>query len=401
MKAFSCARVPELRFGAGVFAELSALLSARGFRRIAVVTGGRSFRATSSWTSLLERLNEHRIAAVDFSIAHEPDPDFVNDSTAKAVSFGAEAVVGIGGGSAIDAGKAISALAGMGGRVEEYLEGVGAKKPDGRKLPFFAVPTTSGTGSEATKNAVISRTGEGGYKKSLRHDSFVPDIAIVDPHLSLHCPADTTAATGLDAITQLIEAYVSTGANPVTDALAENGLAAARRGFLPSLEGSRKGAAAVGGDAGYLEARSQMAYAAYLSGVCLATAGLGIVHGVASPMGARYPVPHGVVCGTLLPGSIQATIDRLREKDGGDRTLDKYAKAAVLLGVEDRLPGPERCDALVELLGAWLVAAQLPGLSRWGVDEAGAREVAGSAGGKTHPVKLGDDEVARLILDRL
>ncbi len=400
MKTFTCARLPELRFGAGVFGELPALLSQLKFTRIAVVTGGRSFRETPYWTAFLGALGNAGIEAVDFSISHEPDPDFVNESTRAAVAAGSQAVVGIGGGSAIDGGKAVSALAGMGGRIEDYLEGVGTKKPDGRKLPFFAVPTTAGTGSEATKNAVISRTGDGGFKKSLRHVAFVPDVAIVDPELSLHCPADTTAATGLDAVTQLIEAYVSTGANPVTDALAESGLAAARRGFIPSLEGSREGSDAAGGEEAFLEARSQMAYAAYLSGVCLATAGLGIVHGVASPMGARYPVPHGVVCGTLLPGSIRATVDRLKNVDG-DATLEKYGAAAVLLGVDEQMQPIERCEAIVDLLERWLDAAQLPGLSKWGIDESGAREIAAATGGKTHPAELDGDDVARLIIDRL
>ncbi|HUX14704.1 MAG TPA: iron-containing alcohol dehydrogenase [Spirochaetia bacterium] len=401
MKSFTNARIPELRFGIGVFRDLPDLLQLRGFTRIAVVTGGRSFRSSPTWALLLDWLKSRAVDMVDFSVSHEPDPDFVNSATGVAASFGAQAVVGIGGGSAIDAGKAISALAAMGGRIEEYLEGVGTKKPTGKKLPFFAVPTTSGTGSEATKNAVISKIGPDGFKKSFRHDAFVPDVAIVDPALSLHCPAETTAATGLDAITQLLEAYVSTGANPVTDAFAESGLESARRGFLSSLRGAHEGASAVGGDAAYLEARSQMAYAAYLSGVCLASAGLGIVHGIASPMGAMFPVPHGVVCGSLLSGSVQATIRKLETSEPGGAVLAKYARAAELLGAGERPDIAGQCAALVELLREWTEESRLPRLSRWNIDENGARAIARVTVGKTHPTQFAEAEVASLIMSRI
>ncbi|WP_455381806.1 iron-containing alcohol dehydrogenase [Salinispira pacifica] len=400
MNAFSCARLPQLLFGAGQLAQLPSLVSSRGWRRVALVTGGRSFRESSQWQKLREALEGAGIVAVDFSIAHEPDADFV-DGTAETVrEFDADAVIAIGGGSAIDAGKAVSAVAAMGGSVEDYLEGVGERKPSGAKLPFVAAPTTSGTGSEATKNAVISRVGPSGYKKSLRHDLFVPDIAIVDPQLSLHCPAGTTAASGLDAVTQLLEAYVSTGSNPVTDALAESGLSAAAGALLTAIRGAREGAEAAGGESAYLAARSAMAYAAYLSGVCLATAGLGIVHGVASPMGALYPVPHGVVCGTLLPGSVRATVEKL-QRSGEGSTLKKYAQAALLLGVDGTLDPAGRCAGLVELLDSWLAYAGLEPLSHWGMDAEGARRIAEATSGKTHPAEFTADEVSALILERL
>ena len=170
-----------------------------------------------------------------------------------------------------------------------YLEGV-ELNPPGSTVSFIAVPTTAGTGSEATKNAVISSIGESGFKKSLRHDNFIPDIAVIDPQLMLSCPETLTAACGLDAIAQLLESYVSSKSNPITDALAFDALTKAIPAFEVAVKDGHKN----------LEARASMAYGALISGITLANAGLGIVHGFASPIGGFFDIPHGVVCGTLL-----------------------------------------------------------------------------------------------------
>jgi len=212
-----------------------------------------------------------------YPVSGEPSPEVVDRIAA---SLEADVVVAIGGGSAIDAGKAVAAMAEEGGSIVDYLEEVGTKPPTGRRRFLVAVPTTAGTGSEATANAVISRVGASGFKKSLRHEGYIPDIALIDPELALDCPPAVTAASGLDAITQLLEGFVSTGGNPLTDALGRSGLATAGRSFSRAVH------------EGDLIARSAMAYAAYLSGVILAIAGLGIVHGIASPLGGAYPVPH-------------------------------------------------------------------------------------------------------------
>ncbi len=199
------------------------------------------------------------------------------------------------------AGKAVSAMIPVEGSITDYLEGVGDREHPGTKIPFIAMPTTSGTGSEMTKNAVISEVGEHGFKKSLRHNNFIPEMAIIDPEMMLSCPAGLTAASGMDAFTQLLESYVSRQANPMTDALALQGLKQIKNYLLRAyLEGDNN-----------LEARSGMALAAMFSGITLAHAGLGLVHGFASPLGAYFDIPHGVVCGTLMAPVFAYTIENL------------------------------------------------------------------------------------------
>lgn len=315
----------------------------------------------------------------------------VVDAIVDSVRTAVDAVVAIGGGSALDTGKAVSAMLATDGSVEEYLEGVGTRTPPGAKVPFVAVPTTAGTGSEATKNAVLSRVGDGGYKKSLRHDAYVPDVAIVDPQLTLSCPRALTAASGLDAITQLIESYVSRDASPFTDTLALDGLAAAGRAFRRCVER---------GDAD-LEAREQMAYAAYLSGICLANAGVGTVHGLAGAAGAVVPVPHGAFCGLLLPGATAVGIERLRRQRDSLGALAKYAAAGVALtgGPAARPTGSleERLEALVRVLTDFAALSSLAPLRSYGLAEDGLAEIARAGGNKANPYEFTVEEREELL----
>jgi alcohol dehydrogenase class IV len=330
------------------------------------------------------------ISCRDYRSSGEPSPEFVDATTGDLRSDPPQAVVAVGGGSVIDAGKAVSAMLAEDGSVVEYLEGVGTRSPGGHKVPFIAVPTTSGTGSEATKNAVISSVGPNGFKKSLRHDNYVPDMAFVDPELIRSCPPDVTAASGMDAITQLLEAYLSTKSTPFTDALAESGLAAAGRGYENAVEHGDKD----------LDARAEMAYAAYLSGVTLANAGLGVVHGIASPVGARFPAPHGVVCGTLIAEATRLSVAWLRER-GASSALAKYARAAELLTATTYAGSEEACDALAERLSEWTVRFGIPRLGEYGVGTADARDIARASGLKNNPAQLGEDDLARLIEARI
>jgi alcohol dehydrogenase class IV len=287
--------------------------------------------------------------------------------------------------------------------LKTYLEGVGSEKPTGEKVPFIAVPTTAGTGSEASKNAVISEIGPEGFKKSLRHDNFVPDIAVIDPELALSCPASVTAASGLDAITQIIEGYVSTKSSPMTDSLSVGGLKAAGRSFEKAVT-----------DGTDLEARADMAYAAYISGVVLANAGLGVVHGIAGPLGGLHPVPHGVVCGTLIGEATRMIIDNLFEMgDEGFPALRKYAEAGTFLRAinkstdtsaekaADRGNIREKCDLLIETLRSWVDRYKIPKLGEYGIEEQHLGGIAKLSGLKNTPVELSKQEIITILKKRL
>ncbi|MDQ1363842.1 MAG: hypothetical protein QG652_1704, partial [Pseudomonadota bacterium] len=278
--------------------------------------------------------------------------------------------------------------------VMDYLEGVGPELPyNGPAVPFVAVPTTAGTGSEATKNAVLSVQGKDGFKKSFRHDKLVAEYAIIDPSLLASCPAEIIAANGMDALTQLIESYVSTRANPFTDALCISGLRAARDGLLALYENPAS-----------KQAQYHMAYASMQSGICLAQTGLGSVHGLASPLGAFYPIPHGVVCGTLVAKATEVNIEAMLHRESANPALDKYARLAEVL-LQKRVHNKhEAWDSLCRLLHDWTQQLKLPLLSAYGLDESGLDHVVANSRGssmKTNPIVLTDAELYGLLRTRL
>jgi alcohol dehydrogenase len=328
-------------------------------------------------------------------VSGEPSPERVDDAVRAWGGRGVDVVVGIGGGSVLDAAKAIAGLLRPGNSVMDHLEGVGPERPyRGPTTPFLAVPTTAGTGSEATKNAVLSRHGADGFKKSFRDDALVAEVAIVDPDLLTGCPPELIAANGMDAFTQLLESYVSTRANPFTDALALSGMRAVRDGLVEWYER---------GDAAR-EARAQMAYASLVSGVCLAQTGLGSVHGLASPLGAFFPIAHGVVCGTLVAAATRVNIDATRAREPYNAALAKYAEVGRLLGGDTGADDGDACEVLVGTLEQWTERLALPRLGTLGVAESDVdRIVAHSRGSsmKTNPVVLTDAEVRRVVEARL
>ncbi len=434
---FAFARTPRILFGAGKAAGLPKLL--RGFGGAALLVTGHGSYKTAQWDRLMADLGRDGTRHVHVTLRGEPSPDFVDEVVRQFQAEDIGVVVAWGGGSVVDAGKAISAMLPRGESVLDYLESVGARNlPDGRKTPFVAVPTTAGTGSEATKNAVLSRIGTGGFKKSLRHDDFVPDIAVIDPELALHCPPEVTAACGMDAFTQLLEAYVSPIASPLSDALAWSGLECVARSLLPVC----------GEGAEDLAAREDMAYAALMSGIVLANAGLGIVHGLASPIGGRFAIPHGVVCGTLMAAATAANIARLEAEYGeAHPALKKYARVGALLGhppyppvhggvglddrsiparhggvgLDDRsIPArhggvgiddrsiPARHGGvgrgallLIERLTEWTEALRIPRLGAYGIAAADLPCIAAQAENKNNPVPLSSEEILRILEKRI
>jgi alcohol dehydrogenase class IV len=323
----------------------------------------------------------------------EPTPEVVDEAVDAHRGDGVAVVVAVGGGSVIDAGKAISAMLGVKGSVADYIEGVGNPSlHPGTKAPLVAVPTTAGTGAEATKNAVLKKAGAGGFKRSLRHDNFIPDIALVDPELAVSCPPGVTAACGMDALTQLLESFVSPGASQLTDALAREGLSSIARSLIPAATDR-------GGD---VAARSGMAYAALLSGITLANAGLGVVHGIAHEIGAEFEVPHGVACGAVLAEATAATIRRIEiERGGGDRALVKYAEAGEILAGSKAGDVMTGCAMLIDILCNWTEMLMIPRLAGFGVTETDAEALSKRSSNKSNPIDLTPDEINRIIRNRL
>lgn len=391
---FVTARLPRIIFGAGSIAAVPAEARVYGDRAL-IVTGQRSFRAGRHWEPLLEGLARVGIAWQDLAIAGEPSPEIIDAAVDRFRAHEIAVVIGIGGGSTLDAAKAIAGLLPHRHSVLEHLEGVGPERPYvGPSIPFIAVPTTAGTGSEATKNAVLSRLGHDGFKKSFRDEALIARTAIVDPDLLASCPKEIIAANGMDAFTQLLESYTSTKANVLTDALAWSGLRAFAESFFPAWAGDDRACAG----------RSGLAYASLISGICLAQTGLGAVHGLASPLGAYFPIPHGVCCGTLVAAATDVNVRALQAREPDSPALAKYAAVGELLAGPDRLDHGAGLQALIETLRTWTEQLALPRLAAFGVEQKDVeRLVAGSRGSsmRTNPIVLTDEEVGTIVMNRL
>ncbi|TFG91225.1 MAG: iron-containing alcohol dehydrogenase [Syntrophobacterales bacterium] len=389
---FQFISVPRIIFGAGTVGLLAGEMKKIGGKAL-VVTGGSSLEKSGSWGRIEGQIQRVKIACERVSVSGETSPELIDEAVAALRGTGVTLVLSIGGGSVIDAGKALAAMMTQNCSVTEFMEGIGGREQNGAVLPHIAVPTTSGTGSEATKNAVLSHVGPDGYKRSIRHDNFIPDLAVVDPELVLPCPAGVTAATGLDACTQLLESYVSLKASPMTDALALSGLGFVGDSLL----------LACGEGAGDTAVRAAMAYGSLMSGICLANAGLGVVHGLAASIGGMFDIPHGIVCGTLLGTATEETIGALRERGRESVALEKYARVGALFaGREYR--GRDRellCDRLIEILHAWIEELDIPRLRAYGVLREDGAGMVQKTGNKNNPVALTTAEIERLVMRRL
>jgi len=385
---FSFASTPHIHFGVGQRDILPDLLRSMG-ERVLLVTGGASFDDSPLCQALQAKLSTSCTLTHE-SLSGEPSPAWVDDVVKCYHHQSIDVVLAIGGGSAVDAGKAVAGLLPTGDSVMAYLEGVGEGKHfAGLTTPLIAMPTTAGTGGETSKNAVLSVVGEHGFKKSFRDVSLVPQHIILDPELTLTCPADVTAACGMDAFTQLLESYVSRTSNPMTDALAWSGLQRIQEGLLLAVE-----------DGQNIEARAAMLYASSISGLTLANAGLGSVHGLASPLGAFFPIPHGVACGALLYEAARLNLDVMRVRDANNPSLKKYADVGCMFANDLNLTHAEAQDALLEILKDYSRRLAMPKLSSWGVQHTDMeRLIANISGGSMagNPVDLTHEDLIRLL----
>lgn len=349
---------------------------------ICLVTGKSPQRV--QW--LIDELQAKEMDLHTVSISGEPDTDLIAAHSAEARSKGCDVVVAIGGGSVLDAGKAIAALIPNRQNVFDYLEVVGKGHPLTEKpLPLIAAPTTSGTGSEVTTNAVLL-CPEHKVKVSLRSDDMIPDIAVVDPLLTISAPPAVTAATGLDALTQLMESFVSRFAAPMTNALCREGL---QHGAHFMLKAYKEGQD--------IEARTGMALASLFSGITLANAKLGAVHGFAAPLGGEFKAPHGAVCAALLPYVMEINIRALKEREPQNPTLATYDEIAQLLTGNSTAQAAEGIEWVKNICAEM----NIPGLAEIGVQEKDFKSLAAKAARassmKGNPIELTEEELIEIL----
>jgi alcohol dehydrogenase class IV len=373
---FEFATATRIIFGEGTAASLPDLVRSFGTRPL-VVTGASPKRTEGLVAAL---------SAATFAVSGEPTVDMIREGARYAKDSACDVVISIGGGSVIDAGKAIAAIATNGGEPLEFLEMVGTGRTiTSPSLPFIAVPTTAGTGSEVTRNAVLG-SAEDGVKASLRSPLMLPQVAVVDPELTYELPPEVTAYTGLDALTQLIEPYVSSRANPLVDAICIEGI---RR-----VAGALRRAYHDGADR---DARRDMALASLFGGLALANAGLGVVHGFAAPLGGQWKAPHGSLCAALLPHGMAANVAALRARAPQHPALEHYAVIARLL--------TGRSDASVEdgidWVSALCVEFNIPALQAWGITEADlprvAEKAAKASSMQANPLPLTEEELMAVL----
>ncbi len=388
--SFQISTIPSLYFGEGSLAALDKVIAPYSGKSAALFTGKSFLKSSNFFEKINNIFKQHNIKIFSFAIPGEPSPDNIDNAVKEIKNNNISFVIAIGGGSVIDSGKAASVMAMQEGSVKDYLEGVGTRSLKGIKLPFIAIPTTSGTGSEATKNSVISVVDDNGFKKSLRHGIMVPDYAIIDPLLLVSCPPSVTAWSGMDAVTQLIESYVSTKATIFTDSLA-----------APALEIAGKALPKAFSDGNNIKARSSMCWAAYVSGITLANAGLGVVHGIASPAGGFSTAPHGAICGTLLASAARHIINKLFETDPEGLAIKKYAQASVLLTGKSYKDIKDSCNSLVDMLTKWTEHFNMPRLKNYGFDKVLAMRVAEASDSKNSPVKLDSNDIFKIIMERI
>ena len=389
---FSIKPLPAITFGAGCIANLCSIVESLGTRFL-IITGV-SFRSRQrSWSTIEKQLLSLGTRLDYATIAGEPTAAAIDLIVDSYFPEKIDGIVAIGGGSVLDAGKAISAMLPAGEPVEQFLEGVGTRKPDGLTLPFVAVPTTAGTGSEVSANAVITKPGPDGYKKSLRHPNYVPNIALIDPELMLSCSPPLTAACSMDTFSQLVEGFLSTQASPLTDAIAWSGLESLQRSLLQAYQN--------GDD---IRARSDMAYAALCSGIVLANAGLGVIHGLAPGLGSTLSIAHGVVCGTLMGAGNQITLEKLREAVQSDSQyqpyIDKYQRLGRLFYSQPAGVGQE-AENFIDEVHRVIEQLGLPSLSECGTETEDLEALLEAASNKNNPVMLSKEDIKKILLLRL
>ncbi len=378
---FDFATAGRIIFGAGAVRELKNILPGMGSRPALVTgTGG------ANPERIIALLREIGPFCEMIAVDGEPTLGRLQSALAHLRETGCDCVVAYGGGSVIDTGKALAALLANPGEALDYLEVVGKNQPLRQpSLPCVAVPTTAGTGSEVTRNAVVA-VPEHKVKVSLRSAWMLPRAALVDPELTYSLPPEVTASTGMDALTQVIEPFVSARANAMTDLYCREGIRRAARSLQAAYADGQNAAA-----------REDMAFTSLMGGLALANAGLGAVHGFASPVGGMFDAPHGAVCAALLPGAVTVNIRALEQREPGHPALDRYREIACILTSNEKAGLQEAPRVLAEMAAA----LRIPGLRAYGLGEADIPEVveraADASSMKANPIRLTTEELTEIL----
>ena len=391
--SFSFARVPPIHCGMGTLQEITDWLRSHNAQSVLLVTGQASLEAMGQLSVVECLIEDAGTKHAHVICAGEPSTELVDCITQQWFDQGLDAVIGIGGGSVIDFGKAIAAMLPHGNSVLDHLEGVGrGQAHSGITLPFLAIPTTSGTGGEVSKNAVLSHVGPNGYKKSLRHENFVPNAVILDGSLLIGADADVTAACGMDAFTQLLEPFLSPMASPLSDAIVWSGL----QHLVPNLRH------ACGEGSADPLVRLSMAYGSLCSGIGLANAGLGIVHGLAGPIGGWFAIPHGVICGTLMAAAQQQNWSALQQRDPHHPAVERMARVGRLMpGGSSLSDNKAAVDHFTESLLDWIEELKVPRLGNYGITAADLDRIVEAASNRNNPIALTASEIKMLLQTRL
>ena len=378
---FEFATATRIIFGAGTLQQIGPIMAESG-KKALVVMGRSAERAAP----LLDALSAQGMSYATFPAMGEPTIGLAREGARRAREAGCDLIIGFGGGSAIDAGKAIAALMTNGGDLLDYLEVIGKGKPITQPAaPYIAIPTTAGTGAEVTRNAVLA-SPEHRVKVSLRSPHMLPRVALVDPELTYSLPPTVTASTGLDALTQLVEPFVSVRANPIVDAFCREGTLRASRSLRQAYEH--------GND---VKVREDMALASLLGGLALANAGLGAVHGIASVVGGMFPAPHGAVCARLLPHVMEINVRALQERRPESEALVRYDEVARILTGSGQAKAADGVTWVHELCAA----LQIPPLASYGMTPADLSTVvvksAVASSTKANPIQLTPDEMHEIL----
>ena len=381
MVGFDLAVPADIRFGAGRVSEVPQAVAGLGASQVLVVTG----RDTSRADGIRAALTTAGISSAVFGVATEPSVDVVRAAVQVSAEAGCDAVLGFGGGSALDVAKAAAVLATSGTDPLDHLEVIGAGRPIVKPgLPCIAVPTTAGTGSEVTRNSVLS---SGAVKASLRSPLLLPKVAVVDPDLLAGLPRPVIASSGMDALSQLIEPFLSRRANPFSDALAKDGIRRSARSLQRAwLDGM-----------GEATVREDLAVASLFGGMCLANSGLGAVHGIAAAAGARLSAPHGAVCAAVLAASMAINLRALRDRAPEHPALRRLVEVAALLTDRPQAAAEDGIDWLQELTAT----LSIPGLLHYGLDRAEIPDLVSGAqqasSMRANPIELSDAEVSEIL----